>query len=86
MDLNLLGLTVPVSALNLFDTIVIIVLIPIFDKWLYPFGKTVCLQHSSCRVMQLVSQSLFLFLSFFFICLLCSHTCSQEERIQADDA
>ena len=36
---NKTGMQVPVSALNSFDTIAIIILVPIFDKFVYPYFK-----------------------------------------------
>ena len=40
MDLRLGSFMVPVSALALFDTIAILTLLPIFDKYVYPYFKT----------------------------------------------
>lgn len=39
MDLSLGSEMVPVSALNLFDTVAILVLVPLFDSYLYPLVK-----------------------------------------------
>ena len=36
MDLNVGDFGLPVSALNLFDTLAILVLIPVFDGFVYP--------------------------------------------------
>lgn len=39
MDLSLGNIKIPVSALNMFDTAIILLLVPIFDTFLYPFLK-----------------------------------------------
>eukprot|EP01041_Mallomonas_annulata_P006536 gene6536-13231_t len=39
MDLSLGNLSVPVSALNMFDTAIILLLVPVFDGLVYPFLK-----------------------------------------------
>jgi hypothetical protein len=39
MDLNVGGTNMPVSALNMFDTLAILALVPIFDGYVYPFFK-----------------------------------------------
>jgi peptide/histidine transporter 3/4 len=41
MDLRFGTYTVPIAALNMFDTIVIVLLIPLFDRWMYPFVENV---------------------------------------------
>jgi len=39
MDLSLGSIEMPVSALNVFDTIAILLLVPVFDQFVYPFFK-----------------------------------------------
>lgn len=43
MDLTVSGsggsMNIPVSALNMFDTIAILLLVPIFDRFVYPYFK-----------------------------------------------
>jgi hypothetical protein len=39
MDLNAGGFAVPVSALNCFDTLSILLLVPVFDGVIYPYCK-----------------------------------------------
>ena len=39
MDLKLAGTEIPISALNCFDTLAILALVPVFDQFLYPFCK-----------------------------------------------
>ncbi len=39
MDLSLGTIDMPVSALNVFDTIAILALVPVFDRFVYPFFK-----------------------------------------------
>ncbi len=41
MDLSMGEADVPVSALNAFDTIAILLLVPVFDKLVYPYLKSV---------------------------------------------
>eukprot|EP00597_Dinobryon_sp_UTEXLB2267_P005647 CAMPEP_0170080918 /NCGR_PEP_ID=MMETSP0019_2-20121128/16920_1 /TAXON_ID=98059 /ORGANISM="Dinobryon sp., Strain UTEXLB2267" /LENGTH=662 /DNA_ID=CAMNT_0010295097 /DNA_START=50 /DNA_END=2038 /DNA_ORIENTATION=- len=41
MDLTMGGAPVPVSALNCFDTLAILMLVPFFDGWLYPYFKKI---------------------------------------------
>ena len=41
MDLRLGGLSVPVSALNMFDTAIILLLVPVFDTLVYPALKKI---------------------------------------------
>ena len=36
MDLSLGSYTIPIAAINLFDTLIIMILIPTFDSWLFP--------------------------------------------------
>lgn len=40
MDLNIGSFPIPVSALNIFDTISILLLVPVFDGFLYPYFKS----------------------------------------------
>ena len=37
MKLNMGSIDIPVSSLNIFDSLAILILIPIFDKFLYSF-------------------------------------------------
>jgi len=37
MDARVRRYAVPVATVNVFNTIVVITLIPIFDRWIYPF-------------------------------------------------
>jgi peptide/histidine transporter 3/4 len=40
MDLSLgLGVNIPTSALNLFDSVIILMLVPVFDLWMFPSIK-----------------------------------------------
>lgn len=39
MNLELAGTEIPVSALNCFDTLSILMLVPVFDQFLYPYCK-----------------------------------------------
>lgn len=39
MDLSIGSTLIPVSALNCFDTISILILVPIFDGYIYPYMK-----------------------------------------------
>lgn len=39
MDLSIGSFMVPVSALNIFDTLAILVLVPLFDAYVYPAVK-----------------------------------------------
>ena len=41
MDLNLGGSQLPVSALNCFDTLAILALVPVFDGVIYPYFKKI---------------------------------------------
>jgi hypothetical protein len=40
MDLSVGSVKIPVSALNLFDTVAILLLVPVFDGYVYPFLKS----------------------------------------------
>lgn len=40
MNLDMGGVNVPVSALNLFDTIAILVFVPVFERYVFPFIKS----------------------------------------------
>jgi dipeptide/tripeptide permease len=39
MDLSMGEIMVPVSALNIFDTLAILILVPLFDAYIYPTLK-----------------------------------------------
>jgi dipeptide/tripeptide permease len=41
MNLELAGTEIPVSALNCFDTLAILMLVPVFDQVLYPYCKKI---------------------------------------------
>jgi proton-dependent oligopeptide transporter, POT family len=41
MNLKLAGTEIPVSALNCFDTLAILVLVPVFDQTIYPYFKKI---------------------------------------------
>ncbi len=41
MDLSMGEASVPVSALNAFDTFVILLLVPVFEQLLYPYMKRI---------------------------------------------
>jgi dipeptide/tripeptide permease len=41
MNLELAGTEIPVSALNCFDTLSILTLVPVFDQVLYPYCKKI---------------------------------------------
>jgi len=41
MNLELAGAEIPVSALNCFDTLSILMLVPVFDQVIYPYCKKI---------------------------------------------
>ena len=41
MNLELAGAEIPVSALSCFDTLSILMLVPVFDQFLYPYCKKI---------------------------------------------
>lgn len=41
MNLELAGAEIPVSALSCFDTLSILMLVPVFDQFLYPYMKKI---------------------------------------------
>jgi len=53
MDLSLGEIQMPVSALNVFDTIAILLLVPLFDQFVYPFFKKMGLPLTMLMKIQL---------------------------------
>ena len=51
MNLEMGLFTVPVAALNLFDTAIIILLVPIFDSYLYPMMRSCGIPTSTLHKM-----------------------------------
>jgi dipeptide/tripeptide permease len=67
MDLTAGKLKVPISALNVFDTLVILIFVPVFDQYVYPFLRS---KGYSVNLLTRIGMSRMLFVTGFTLNIL----------------
>lgn len=67
MDVRVGGINIPASGLNAFNTIIIIILIPIVDRGLYPFLQRI--GRPLTHLQRMGKSFVLCFILFNFVCL-----------------